>query len=203
MLGFPKSTEIKKIITKKKIYDLFSSEITPERRKSFDGEIGRITIVNEISPASVNLEATAETQAFFVVLIAVKKKKFDPQNVAFIARLTGQRMLLVINYGEQYQLGVYHKQLFLGEWSALEALHIELRGFNLERAWAETVRQALGVTDWDEQTNVETNLERLEQRRKVQKEIDRLEKLARKEKQPWKKFELVEKIRVMKKELEK
>ena len=40
-----------------------------------------------------------------------------------------------------------------------------------------------------------------EQRARVQKEIDRLEKLARKETQPKKKFELVQKIQKLKEEL--
>ena len=39
-----------------------------------------------------------------------------------------------------------------------------------------------------------------EQRAKLEKEITRLEKLARTEKQPKKKFELVQKINVLKKE---
>lgn len=198
MLGLPKTTEIKKVITKKKVYERFGSEITPERRKSFDSEIGRITIVNEISPVSVNLNAGSEVQSFFVVLITLKKKNFDHHNAAFIARLTGQRMILVLNYGEQYRLAVYHKQLFMGEWTEPETLNIELRGLDLDRVWSETVRQALHAADWDEQATVENNLERLEQRQKVQKEIERLEKLARKEKQPWKKFELAEKIRKLK-----
>ena len=50
MLGLPRATEIKKIITKKKVYEHFGMEMSTDRRKSFDGDIARITVMNEISP---------------------------------------------------------------------------------------------------------------------------------------------------------
>ena len=50
MLGLPASTEIRKVITKKKVYEHFGTEMSAERRKSFDADIARITLANEISP---------------------------------------------------------------------------------------------------------------------------------------------------------
>ena len=49
MLGLPASTEIRKVITKKKVFEHFGADMSMERRKSFDADIGRITLVNEVS----------------------------------------------------------------------------------------------------------------------------------------------------------
>ena len=57
MLGLPASTEIRKVITKKKVFEHFGADMSVERRKSFDADIGRITLVNEVSPVSVNIAA--------------------------------------------------------------------------------------------------------------------------------------------------
>ena len=36
MLGLPASTEIRQVITKKKVFEHFGQEMSAERRKSFD-----------------------------------------------------------------------------------------------------------------------------------------------------------------------
>ena len=67
MLGLPASTEIRKGITKKKVYERFGAEMSAERRKSFDADIARITLVNEVSPVSVNIPEGENVKCFFVV----------------------------------------------------------------------------------------------------------------------------------------
>ena len=96
MLGLPASTEIRKVITKKKVFEHFGADMSAERRKSFDADIGRITLVNEVSPVSVNIAAGEDVQSFFVILIALRKKDYDKQNVAFIAKMFGQKLLRVL-----------------------------------------------------------------------------------------------------------
>ena len=95
MLGLPASTEIRKVITKKKVYERFETEMSAERRKSFDADVARITLVNEISPISVNIPEGENVKSFFVILIALRKKDYDKQNIAFIAKMFGQKLLLI------------------------------------------------------------------------------------------------------------
>lgn len=59
--GLPSGTEIRKPVHKKLFYVKFPTELSGERRKQFDDDIGRIIVTNEISPVW-------ETQA---------KKKFE------------------------------------------------------------------------------------------------------------------------------
>ena len=39
MLSLPAATEIRKVITKKKVYERFGTEMSAERRKSFDADV--------------------------------------------------------------------------------------------------------------------------------------------------------------------
>lgn len=54
---------------------------------------------------------------------------------------------------------------------------------------------------WNEELSLDENLALHEQQEKLQKQIIKLEKQARAEKQPKKKFELFQKMNVLRKEL--
>ncbi len=72
--------------------------------------------------------------------------------------------------------------------------------FNLDEVWENVVVQVGGIAV-EEGKTLDEQIVVNEQRAKLQKEIERLEKLARKETQPKKKFELVQKIKKLKEEL--
>ncbi len=85
-------------------------------------------------------------------------------------------------------------------WEKTENISIELKGLDLDKVWENIIIQIGGVNiddgnTFDEQIVID------ERRAKLQKEIDRLEKLARAEKQPKKKFELVRKRQELIKQL--
>ena len=67
MLGLGESTKIKKIIPKKIIFEKFKKDLNPNRRNSFNDEISRITLTNEISPHSLNIEEGKEIKNVFVI----------------------------------------------------------------------------------------------------------------------------------------
>lgn len=197
MLGLPRATEIKKIITKKKVYEHFGMEMSADRRKSFDGDIARITVMNEISPVSVNLAAGDEVKAFFVVLVQLRQKEFDRQNIAFISKMFGQKLLIVLEYEEQQRLAIWQVKLMMGEWTSPDSLHIELTGLDLDTVWAHAVAGIAGI-ELQQGGTLNEQIALQEKREKLKKEIAKLEKLARAEKQPKKKFELVQRIRKLK-----
>ena len=200
MLGLPASTEIRKVITKKKVFEHFGADMSVERRKSFDADIGRITLVNEVSPVSVNIAAGEDVQSFFVILIALRKKDYDKQNVAFIAKMFGQKLLLVLEYEEKQQLAIWQTRLILKDWAEPEALRVALTGLDLDKVWANIVAGAAGVALQQGQT-LDEQLARQQKRQKLEREIARLEKQAWAEKQPKRKMELVQRIRIIRGEL--
>lgn len=198
MLGLPKTTELSKQLPKNAIYAKFQMN-TAEKAK-IDADISRITIVNEVSADKVHIAAGEQVKFFFVLLVALKKKDFNDKTITTISKLIPQNMLLVLECGDEAKLATYHTKLMQTEWKQKEELSIDLKGLNLDAVWENIIIQISGITV-DQGNTLDEQIAVDEQRRKIQKEIDRLTKAARNEKQPKKRFELAQKANVLKKQL--
>lgn len=200
MLGLPKSTEIQKKLDKKVIYAKF--KLNSAEQKDFDADISRIRIINEISPVSVNIDSGKDVNAVFVVRVILKRKEFNAKHIILISKLISQNMIFVLEYEDKVKLAVYHTKLMQTEWQNEEDALIELKGLNLDTVWDNIVSQIGGFTV-EEGNDLTEQIEINDKRAKLLKEIERLEKQARKEKQPKKKFELVQKIKKLQSEMER
>lgn len=201
MLGLPASTEIHKLITRKRVYEHFGADMNAERRKRFEADIARMVLTNEVSPVSINLPAGEQVQSFFVLQVTLKGKEFDAQNIALLARLFGQRLVMMLEYEGRQRLALWQGRLYLTEWADASAWTLPLIGLNLDQAWEHIVAQIAGI-DREPGRDLDEQLAQAAQREKLQKEIARLEKQARAERQPKKKFELVQKIKAYRQNLE-
>lgn len=200
MLSLPASTEIHKLITRKRVYEHFGADMSAERRKRFEADIARMVLTNEVSPVSINLPAGEQVQSFFVLQVTLKGKEFDAQNIALLARLFGQRLVMMLEYEGRQRLALWQGRLYLTEWADAGAWTLPLTGLNLDQAWEHIVAQIAGI-DREPGRDLDEQLAQAAQREKLQKEIARLEKQARAERQPKKKFELVQKIKAKQKEM--
>lgn len=198
MLGLPKATELSKQLPKNVIYAKFQMN-TAEKAK-IDADISRIIIVNEVSAEKVHIAAGEQVKSFFVLLVALKKKDFDDKTIITISKLIPQNMLLVLECGDEAKLATYHTKLMQTEWKRKEALSVELKGLNLDSVWENIIMQIGGITV-NQGNTLDEQIAAGEHRQKIEKEIAKLEKQARAEKQPKKKFELVQKANVLKKQL--
>ena len=198
MLGLPKATELNKQLPKNAIYAKF--QMNAAERAKIDADISRITIVNEVSPAKINIAEGEQVKSFFVLQVALKRKDFEEKTIITISKLIPQNMLLVLECDGEAKLATYYTKLMQTDWKRKENLSIELKGLNMDTVWENIIVQIGGITieqgnTLDEQIAVD------EQRMKIQKEINRLTKAAKIEKQPKKKFELVQKIRMLQSQL--
>ena len=199
MLGLPKSTEMNKQLPKKAIYAKF--QMNTAAKDKVDADISRIVIVNEISPSRINIPAGEEVGSFFVLLVALKKKDFDEKTIAALSKLIPQNILFVLEFEGQSKLAVYRTKLMQTDWKPTESCTLELRGLTLDKVWENAIRSLeLGV--WNEELSLDENLALHERREKLEKEIAKLEKQARAEKPPKKKFELVQRVRALQKQLD-
>lgn len=201
MLGLPASTEIHKLITRKRVYEHFGADMNAERRKRFEADIARMVLTNEVSPVSINLPAGEQVQSFFVLQVTLKEKEFDAQNIALLARLFGQRLVMMLEYEGRQRLALWQGRLYMTEWADAGAWTLPLTGLNLDQAWEHIVAQIAGI-DREPGRALDEQLAQATQREKLQKEIARLEKQARAERQPKRKFELVQKIKAKQQEME-
>lgn len=195
MLGLPKSTEMSKQLPKKAIYAKF--QMNTAAKEKIDADISRITIVNEITPNKVNIPAGDEVKSFFVLLVTLKRKEFEEKTIATLSKLIPQNILFVLECGNESKLAIYHSKLMQSEWKPTEEQRIEFQGLNLDKIWENLIR-SLECGVWNEELSLDENLAIHQKQDKLKKEIDKLEKQARAEKQPKKKFELVQRIKAIK-----
>ena len=198
MLGLPKNTELNKQLPKKAIYAKF--QMNTAAKDKIDSDIARISIVNEVSPARVNIAAGETVRAIYVISVILKNKAFDEKNIITISKIIPQNLIMVLEYDGKAKLAVFHTRLMQTDWFDKNSLSVELKGLDLDKVWENIIIQ-IGNVQIEKGNTLDEQIAADEQREKLHKEIARLEKLARAEKQPKKKFELVSKMNNLKKEL--
>ena len=199
--GLPSSTQIRKPVHKKILYAKFPTELSGDKRKQFDEDIGRIMITNEISPVSVNIKEGEQVKSIFVLQIELKNKSYNERNIVLISKMFGQHLLIVLTYGEEVQLAIYQTRLLHSEWLPAQDASIRLIGLDLDAVWEGMVTQVSGIAvadnnSLDEQIVIE------QEKSKLLKQIEDLEKKARKETQAKKKFEMFQRLKSYQKRLE-
>lgn len=199
MLGLPKITELNQQLPKKAIYAKF--QMNTAAKEKIDADISRITIVNEIAPDKVHIPAGERVKNFFVLLVVLKKKDIDEKTIVTLSKLIPQNILFVLEYGGESKLAVYYKRVMQTEWKPTEEHKIELQGLNLDRVW-ENIVAAVGTVNIDHGNSLDEQIAVDEKRQKIEMEIVKLEKKARAEKQPKKKYEMVQRLREYQKKLE-
>lgn len=200
MFDLPKASEIRKPLHKKLIYERYATELSGNKRDRFDADISRMIITNEISEASVNIKATENIAAIFVIQIELKSREYDDKNIIMISKLFGQKLLIVLHYENKYQFAIYETRLLKSGWKNEEEISLKLNGLDLESVWNNFVIQVSGIdvqagNTLTEQINVEAEKE------KLRKQIADLELKARKEVQAKKKFEMVQRVNLYKERL--
>lgn len=200
MLGLPKTTETSKQLPKKAIYAKFN--MNTAQRDRFDSDISKIVIVNEINEDTSRIKSGTDIKGFFVLSVVLKKKDFDEKTIVQLSKLIPQNILFALIFEEECKLAVYHGKLMYTEWRPLNSQVVELSGTTLDLVW-ENIIIHIGEVQIESGHTLDEQITINEKKAKLQRERDRLEALARKEKQPKKKFELAEQIRTLQSEIDK
>ncbi len=201
MFNLPQTTEIRKNIYKKAMYQKFPKELSGNKKEVFDKEIKKITVINEISNQSVNIKGTEDVSAIFIVLIELRIKDFSFSNISYVSRLFGQKILIVLNFDKEYRLAIYETKLLLGEWKKEEEIHLSLNGLDLSSVWNNLVTQVAKITIEEGKSLIE-QIDIEDRKEKLKLLIEITEKKARREQQAKKKFEFYQKIKDYEKEFE-
>lgn len=199
MLDLPKSTEMNKQLPKKALFTKF--QMNTAAKNKVDSDISKMTIVNEISPEKIHIAEGEQVKTFFVIKVTLKRKDFAEQTIATISKLIPQNVLLALEYENEVKLAIYHTKLLQSEWGARDNTKISIRGLNLDAVWQNIVTQ-IGDIEIEDDNTLDEQIEVDEKKEKLDREINRLKKLANKEKQPKKKYEYAKNINEFTKELE-
>jgi hypothetical protein len=199
MLGLPKSTSLSREIPKAALFTKLKP--TAAERTLLDSQIDSLTIVAEISSQTLNLIATPEISAIYLVAIALNSPQCAPKNIAILSKLIDQNMLFVLQYQESAQLAVYYAdKVLLSEQKHVDTWDLKLKGYDLGTVWENLIAQVIGFERIDHKGLYQIIAEH-EQHKKLLKQISTLEKKAWSEKQPRRKWEYDQELRLLKEQL--
>jgi len=199
MLSLPKATEINRPLPKKAIFDKFKPN--PADRQRFDAEIRRLAIVHELSPTTTNLAAGENVSAFYVVLVSLRDAECDKKNLLLLRKLIPQNMLFVLEHDGKARLAVCRAgKVVQSNWRPVDAWNMRLTGLNLEAVWENLIVQT-GEIEIAEGKTLDEQLTADEERKKLLKKIEQLERQARSEKQPRRKRELAAEVEKLKRQI--
>lgn len=196
MLGLPQSTEVNRPMPKAQLYKKF--ELKQSQRDAFDADVARMEIVNFIAPQSLpGIAEGSEVKAVFVVDVELKRFDYDPKNIILIAKLIPHRLIFVLRHEDKVQLAVYHTKLFTSPWQTFESVNLTLSGLNLDSVW-ENIVASIGLFEVVEGNSLTEQIRVDDERNRVLREIEALERQMRSTAQPRRQRELYAIIKKMK-----
>ncbi|MBQ6733077.1 MAG: DUF4391 domain-containing protein [Paludibacteraceae bacterium] len=199
MYGLPPNTLINKPLFKKAVFEKFN--LKAAERDRFDADISRMALVARVSPATVPALSEGQSiKGFYVLQVILKQKEYNVQNILLLHKLIPQQIVFALQFEEQTQLCIFHTRLQQAEWKQTEAIDIPLKGLSLDNVWNNIVA-AIGGLDVQAEGSIEEQIINREQREKLLRQIESLEKQCRTEKQTRKKYELHQQIIKLKEEL--
>ena len=211
MLNFPDSTEFNKRIPKQKFYDNLS--VTPALKKAFADQIKVIYWRNKIAPTTVNLAASDSVMEIEVFEIQLNTPELDESILRQIDQKVPYHILFLLEYSGQYRAVIGYKEAsasgktafkvdhyYSTDWMDEDSLPVHLDGLSMDSVYENFVRQIAGdVLAGKNGTTLKESVEHQKQREQIEKQIAALEAKIRKEKQPKKKFELVQQMQGLRK----
>jgi hypothetical protein len=199
MFSLPANTLINQPLYKKTVFEKFNLK-TVERER-FDADISKMALVARISPATVPALAEGqEIKGFYILQVTLKHQDYDVKNILLLQKLIPQQIVYALQYENQTQLCVFHTRLQQSDWRNTESTEIPLTGLSLNEVW-ENIVAVIGGLDAQAEESIEEQIINREQREKLLRQIEALEKRARIEKQTRKKYELHQQIIKLKEEL--
>ena len=209
MLGLPVSTEFNKRIPKQKFYENIA--VTPAMKKAFVEQIKIIYWRNKIAATTLNLAAGEQVTEIEVFEMRLSAPELDESVLRQIDREIPYHILFLLEYEGKYRAVIGYKEAATGktafkvdryystDWLDEDDLPVHLDGLSLDAVYENFVRQIAGEVLADKNgTTLKESVEQQKQREQIEKQTATLEAKIRKEKQPMKKFELVQKLSAMK-----
>ena len=207
MLGLPKTTEFNKRIPKQKFYENLS--VTPAVKKAFTEQIKIIYWRNKLAATTLNLAPGEQVTEIEVFEVKLNSPDLDENVLRLIDREIPYHILFLLEYDEKYQAAVGYKEAagsgkaafkvdryYRTDWLAEEELPLYLEGLTIDSVYENFIRQIAGDSlSGGEDTTLKESVEQQKQREQIEKQIAALEAKIKAEKQPKKKFELVQKLR--------
>lgn len=193
MLGFPSSTNLHKLLPKSALYRKFG--LSSAEQEQYDRDISRIYIENEISERTINIRAGQSIKSFFVVQLLIKNGNYDKKVFERLSKLIPQKMLFAVEQNGIASIAVYEDNVLMQTESAsIESIRLPMSAIDLDQLWANIVSY-IGNFKLEEGKTLKETISENEEIRKLDTKINQLTKRAFKEKQPRRKWELMQEVK--------
>ncbi len=212
MLGFPQTTEFNKRIPKQKFYE--NMEVSPALKRVFVERIKLIYWRNKLAVSTMNIAPGEAVTEIEVIEIKLASPQLNEAVLRQIDKEIPYHILFILSFDGKVQAWTGYKEATEGgnkafkvnkyyhtEWMPEHELNLKIEGLNMDAVWENLIIQVGGVEvgqgkSLDEQIQID------DQKAKMQKEIEKLEKQARNEKQPNKKFQLAQHVKMLKEQFD-
>ena len=196
MYNLPPQCAINKPLFKKAVFEKFN--LKAAERDRFDADISRMVLVARVSSATVPAFTKGkEIEGFYVLQVALKRKDYDSKNILVLQKLIPQKLIFALQFEEQTQFCIFHTRLQQSAWMPTDEATITLQGLSLDDVWNNIV-VTIGGLDAQAEKSIEEQIIHREQREKLLRQIESLEKQCRTEKQTRKKYELHQQLQELK-----
>jgi hypothetical protein len=188
MYGLPASTLVNRPLYKKAVFEKFN--LKAAERDRFDADVSRMAIVAYLSPAKIPaLHPGQEVKEFYVLQVQLKQRDYDTKNILLLQKLIPQKIVFALEYDEDVQFCIFHTRLQQSEWKHASDANIPLKGLSFDDVWNNIVAE-IGSLDNTAEETLEQQIINREEKEKLLRQIEVLEKRCRTEKQTRKKYEL-------------
>lgn len=210
MFGFPQTTEFNKRIPKQKFYD--NMDISPSLKRVFAEQIRLIYWRNKLAASTMKIEPGKTVTEVEVLELKLTDSQLNEAALRLIDREIPYHILFILSFEGRVQAWTGHKEAlengetfrvnryFHTEWMPEAELNFKVEGLNMDAVWENLIIQ-VGSVEVGQGRSLDEQLRLNEQRAKLQKEIERLEAKAWREKQPNKRYQLVHRARELKAQL--
>lgn len=205
IVQLPEATHVHKRIPKEAFYKHLS--LSGTLKNKFVSDISDIYVEWDITAKNLHLQKSSDIKEIIFIQIELKKQNFDSRIIETIAKQNEHKLVFTLQYENNVQLAIYYKKLYCTDWYDKDDYHLSMEGFALDEIWSNIIKQ-IGLKDEflneNEATiiSLDDQLKKQNKINKLKKQIAKTEKLAWKEVQPKKQFELYRQLETQRKELE-
>ena len=211
MLGFPQTTEFNKRIPKQKFYE--NIDVSPALKRVFVEQIKLIHWRNKLAESTLNIAPGQAVTEIEVIEIKLTQPQLDEAVLRQIDKEIPYHILFVLSYGNKVQAWTGYKEAaesgkkafkvnkyYHTDWMLEDELILDIEGLNMDAVWDNFIIQVGGV-ELEQGNDLAEQIELDDRKVQLSKDIEKLEKQARSEKQPNKKFQLAQQVKALKKQL--
>lgn len=212
MITFPKSTLVGKTVPKTAFYK--NLEVNARMKQRFVDDVASVTWVAKIAPSTLNVADGKTVHEITVFRMVLKNSEVPSDVLTLIDKQMPRHTVFMLQYDDKQCLYVNYKEWHDAEqrqfdivktyqtaWMKDADMVLAIEGSTMDAVFSSFVRQIAGGLLNANRTDLHTAVMADKEREQLQKSINILERQMRKEKQPRKRFEMHQRLVIMKAKL--